>query len=139
VKIHALKEVRDCCNVKRRFSSFIYIKFLINEFAHTLRFRKLTLMRKSMNSNLQILEELLGKIHLLENTLVRDLPAANCEGIYYYDFRDIEYLNNSDLAQLIHVLKSLLHKGADVRLMNVNKKIRNKINEMGLRSIINCI
>ena len=67
-----------------------------------------------------------------------DLPGVFCEGIQYYDLGNIRYVNNSGIASLIELLKSLLQQGVEVQFVNVNERIRNKIKAMGLDHILVC-
>lgn len=69
---------------------------------------------------------------------VKMLPGVYCEGIQYYDFSGVEYINNTGMAILIDLLKSLLEIGVEVQFVNVHPNIRKKIRELGLENIINC-
>lgn len=69
---------------------------------------------------------------------VAELSGVYCEGVQYYDLRGIEYINNTGMAILIDLLKSLLEMGVEVQFVNVHENIRRKIREMGLDKIINC-
>lgn len=66
------------------------------------------------------------------------LAGVYCEGIQYFDLSSLTYINNSGLATLIDLLKSLLEIGVDVQFVNVDQKIIEKIKEAGLEKIINC-
>ncbi|MDQ3046936.1 MAG: STAS domain-containing protein [Bacteroidota bacterium] len=67
-----------------------------------------------------------------------ELPGVYCDGIQYYDLKDITFLNNTGFANLIDLLKSLLGKGVEVQFVNVNERIKNKIKSLGLDHILNC-
>jgi ABC-type transporter Mla MlaB component len=66
------------------------------------------------------------------------LSGVYCEGIQYYDLSEVRYINNTGMATLIDLLKSLLEMGVKVEFVNVDEKIKDKIREMGLEKIINC-
>jgi anti-anti-sigma factor len=66
------------------------------------------------------------------------LSGVYCDGIQYYDLKGVSYINNTGMAILIDVLKSLLEMGVEVQFVNVHENIRKKIHEMGLEHIINC-
>lgn len=59
-------------------------------------------------------------------------------GIHYYDFKNIQFINNTGIASLIDLLKCLLQQGVKVQFVNVNEKIKNKIKSMGLENILIC-
>lgn len=73
----------------------------------------------------------------LEHT-TDQLPGVYCQGVMYYDLNNIHYINNTGMAILIDLLKSLLEMDVAVQFVNVDPKIKNKIKEMGLDNIINC-
>jgi anti-anti-sigma factor len=66
------------------------------------------------------------------------LSGVYCEGVQYYDMNGVQYINNTGMAILIDLLKSLLQMGVEVQFVNVHENIRKKIREMGLENIINC-
>jgi anti-anti-sigma factor len=66
------------------------------------------------------------------------LSGVYCEGVQYYDLKGIEYINNTGMAILIDLLKSLLEMGVEVQFVNVHNNIKKKIREMGLEKVINC-
>lgn len=66
------------------------------------------------------------------------LSGVYCQGIQYYDLSEVRYINNTGMATLIDLLKSLLEMGVEVQFVNVDEKIKDKIKEMGLEKIINC-
>jgi ABC-type transporter Mla MlaB component len=66
------------------------------------------------------------------------LPGVYCEGIQYFDLTGVHYINNTGMAILIDILKSLLEMGVEVQFVNVGEKIKKKIKEIGLENIINC-
>ena len=68
-----------------------------------------------------------------------ELPCVFCDGVQYYDLKNILFINNSGIAGLIDLLKSLLEQGVETRFINVNEKIREKIRSMGLDTILTCI
>lgn len=70
--------------------------------------------------------------------ITADLSGVFCQGVQYYDLRNILFINNAGMASLIDLLKSLLKKGVEVRFVNVNEKIRKKIRAMGLDQILRC-
>lgn len=70
--------------------------------------------------------------------ITAELSGVFCQGIQYYDLRNILFINNAGMASLIDLLKSLLKQGVDVRFVNVNDKIRKKIKALGLEHILRC-
>ncbi len=66
------------------------------------------------------------------------LSGVYCQGVQYFDLSSVQYINNSGMATLIDLLKSLLEMGVEVQFVNVDSKIKGKIKEMGLEKIINC-
>lgn len=79
-------------------------------------------------------------IHLSGNQLVitAELSGVFCQGVQYYDLKNIHFINNSGMANLIDLLKSLLKQGVEVQFVNVNEKIKKKIRSMGLDHILIC-
>jgi ABC-type transporter Mla MlaB component len=68
-----------------------------------------------------------------------ELPGVYCHGIQYYDLKNIAHINYNGMANLIDFLKSLLENGVEVQFVNVNEKIKNKIQSMGLQHILTCV
>lgn len=66
------------------------------------------------------------------------LSGVCIEGVHYYDFKNIHFINNTGMAGLIDLLKCLLQKGVKVQFINVNERVKNKIKSMGLENILNC-
>jgi anti-anti-sigma regulatory factor len=66
------------------------------------------------------------------------LPGVYCQGVMYYDLSNVHYINNTGMAILIDLLKSLLEMDVTVQFVNVDEKIKARIREMGLENIINC-
>ena len=66
------------------------------------------------------------------------LSGVYCQGVQYYDLSGIQYINNTGMAILIDLLKSLLEMGVEVQFVNVHDSIKKKIRAMGLENIINC-
>ncbi|MDF2448415.1 MAG: hypothetical protein K0R26_919 [Bacteroidota bacterium] len=66
------------------------------------------------------------------------LAGVLCQGVQYYDFKNVPYINNNGLASLIRILKASLKNGIKLRFVNVNKRIQMKIKTMGLDKFINC-
>jgi anti-anti-sigma factor len=65
------------------------------------------------------------------------LSGVYCEGVQYYDLNGVQYINNTGMAILIDLLKSLLEMGVEVQFVNVHDSIKKKIKQMGLERIIN--
>jgi hypothetical protein len=68
-----------------------------------------------------------------------DLPGVYFRGMQYYDLKEVHFLNNTGIANLIELLKSLLEKDVEVRFVNVSDKIKNKIKTLELDQILICI
>jgi ABC-type transporter Mla MlaB component len=66
------------------------------------------------------------------------LSGVYCQGVQYYDLSGIQYINNTGMAILIDLLKSLLEMGVEVQFVNVHDSIKKKIRALGLENIINC-
>jgi ABC-type transporter Mla MlaB component len=70
--------------------------------------------------------------------ITSELSGAFCNGMQYYDLKNILSINNNGIAALIDLLKSLLKQGVEVQFVNVNQKIKRKIKSMGLDHILIC-
>jgi hypothetical protein len=68
-----------------------------------------------------------------------ELPGVFYKGVQYYDLKNIYFINNTGLANLIDLLKSLLEKDVEVQFVNVSEKIKKKIRSMNLDQILICI
>lgn len=68
----------------------------------------------------------------------RHLAGLYFEGIQYYDLEGVLFINNSGIANLIDLLKSLMEQGVEIYFVNVSDAIKAKINAMGLVQIIKC-
>ena len=66
------------------------------------------------------------------------LAGVLCQGVQYYDFKNVPYINNNGLASLIRILKTSMKNGIKLKFVNVNKRIQIKIKTMGLDKFINC-
>ncbi|MEW6468844.1 MAG: STAS domain-containing protein [Bacteroidota bacterium] len=66
----------------------------------------------------------------------RELAGVYFNGIQYFDFTHVPYLSNSEMARLVNLLKSLLKKGIEIKLVNASAQIQQKIRSMGLESIL---
>jgi hypothetical protein len=67
-----------------------------------------------------------------------ELSGVYLNGVQYYDLKNILYINNTGLANLIDLLKSLLKQGIKVQFVNVTQKIQDKIKSVGLERVLNC-
>lgn len=72
---------------------------------------------------------------LAQNTV---LSGVFFNGVQYYDFSRIRFINSNGIANLISILRSLLKQGIQVQLVNVSKKIKDKLTALGLDNIIKC-
>ncbi len=101
---------------------------------------------KKISSNvLSIRRSSDGLIILDENKKSEDngyttemLSGVYCQGVQYYDLNGIEFINNTGMAILIDLLKSLLEMNVEVQFVNVHDNIKKKIKAMGLDKVINC-
>lgn len=66
------------------------------------------------------------------------LAGVYCEGVQYFDLSSVSYINNTGMATLIDLLKSLLEMGVDVQFVNVDARIIDRIRDAGLEEIITC-
>jgi ABC-type transporter Mla MlaB component len=69
---------------------------------------------------------------------IDQLPGVLCKGVQYYDLKDVGFINNTGMASLIDLLKSLLKQGVETQFVNVNEPIRKKISSLGLDRILKC-
>lgn len=67
-----------------------------------------------------------------------ELSGVLCKGVQYYDLKNILFINNNGIANLIDLLKSLLKEGVEVQFVNVSEKIKEKIKTLGLENVIIC-
>jgi hypothetical protein len=67
-----------------------------------------------------------------------ELPGVYFKGIQYYDLKNIYFINNTGMVNLIELLKSLMEQNVEVRFVNVADKIKEKIKNMGLDHILIC-
>lgn len=70
--------------------------------------------------------------------ITAELSGVFCQGVQYYDLKNILFINNAGISNLIDLLKSLLKQGVRVQFVNVNEKIKKKIKAMGLDHILIC-
>lgn len=92
---------------------------------------------ENFSANMEIVKQ---SIHLSEDKLGRvlNLSGVQCQGVQYYDLKNVLYINNTGLANFIDLLKTLIKKGLSLRFVNVNDKIKEKIRSMGLDKVLNC-
>ena len=69
---------------------------------------------------------------------IDELSGVCIDGVHYYDFKNVQFINNTGMATLIDLLKCLLEQGTKVQFVNVNERIKIKIKSMGLEDILNC-
>lgn len=67
-----------------------------------------------------------------------ELAGVCVEGVHYYDFKNVQFINNTGLACLIDLLKCLLEQGVKVQFVNVSERIKSKIKLIGLENILKC-
>ena len=75
----------------------------------------------------------------IADTIVYELRGGSKNNIIYYDFREISYLSNNDMYNLLLHIKELLFQKKDSRLVNVNSKIKKSITLLGLDKVIVCL
>jgi anti-anti-sigma regulatory factor len=66
------------------------------------------------------------------------LAGVYYNGIMYYDFSNVHYINNSGVADLIDLVKSWIDLGTEVIFINVNWEIKSRFNEIDLDEILTC-
>jgi anti-anti-sigma regulatory factor len=76
--------------------------------------------------------------HLNTEHPTEELAGVCIDGVHYYDFKNVQFINNTGMASLIDLSKCLLEQGIKVQFVNVNEKIKNKIKSIGLENILNC-
>ncbi|HEY0029898.1 MAG TPA: STAS domain-containing protein [Bacteroidia bacterium] len=87
-----------------------------------------------------IQEESAGELFQINGDYPMDkLPGVLCKGIQYYDLKNVGFINNTGMINLIDLLKSLLKKGVETQFVNVNDSIKTKIKTLGLDHILNCV
>ena len=67
-----------------------------------------------------------------------ELSGVYFHGTQYYDLKNVHFINNTGIANLIDLLKSLLQQNVEVRFVNVSQPVKEKIRSMGLEGILNC-
>lgn len=67
-----------------------------------------------------------------------ELAGIYFQGTQYFDFKNVYFINNTGIANLIDLIKSLLRQGVVIKFVNVREKIKDKFKSMGLEFIINC-
>lgn len=63
------------------------------------------------------------------------LSGVYFQGVQYFDLKNVNFINNTGIANLIDLLKSLLQQGVVIKFVNVKDKIKNKFKSLGLDSI----
>lgn len=63
------------------------------------------------------------------------LSGMYIQGVQYFDFKNVNFINNTGIANLIDILKDLLKQGIEVKFVNVKENIKNKFMSMGLDTI----
>ncbi|MFY9311170.1 MAG: STAS domain-containing protein [Bacteroidia bacterium] len=63
------------------------------------------------------------------------LSGMYVQGVQYFDFKNVNFINNTGIANLIDILKDLLKEGIEVKFVNVKENIKNKFISMGLDSV----
>jgi ABC-type transporter Mla MlaB component len=69
---------------------------------------------------------------------INEMASLYFHGVQYFDFKNVYFINNTGIANLIDLLKSLLKQGVEVKFVNVSQKIKDKFKLMGLEHIFNC-
>ncbi|MES2140881.1 MAG: STAS domain-containing protein [Bacteroidota bacterium] len=67
-----------------------------------------------------------------------ELAGIYFQGTQYFDFKNVYFINNTGIANLIDLIKSLLKQGVAIKFVNVREKIKDKFKSMGLEFIFNC-
>ncbi|MES2285343.1 MAG: STAS domain-containing protein [Bacteroidota bacterium] len=67
-----------------------------------------------------------------------ELAGIYFEGTQYFDFKNVYFINNTGIANLIDLIKTLLRQGVVIKFVNVSEKIKDKFKSMGLEFIFNC-
>lgn len=67
-----------------------------------------------------------------------ELAGIYFQGTQYFDFKNVYFINNTGIANLIDLIKSLLRQGVVIKFVNVREKIQAKFKSMGLEFIFNC-
>ncbi|MCE9539935.1 MAG: STAS domain-containing protein [Bacteroidetes bacterium] len=67
-----------------------------------------------------------------------ELAGIYFQGTQYFDFKNVYFINNTGIANLIDLIKELLKQGIAIKFVNVREKIKDKFKSMGLEFIFNC-
>jgi hypothetical protein len=81
------------------------------------------------------------KIIVLENSPFAQfeaLPGVSFQGTQYYDFKNVRYISHCGMAKMIEHIKSLLQEGTEIKFVNVNEAIIERIRSVGLDHVIHC-
>jgi hypothetical protein len=77
----------------------------------------------------------------VSDDLINEEPTskviADLQGFQEYDLGNVHYISNTGLANIIDLFKSSLRKGIEVHFLNASEKIKNKIRQMGMETILN--
>jgi anti-anti-sigma regulatory factor len=78
------------------------------------------------------------KNELMLKTEFNELAGVYFHGTQYYDLKNVRFINNTGIANLIDLLKTLLQQNVEVKFVNVCQPVKDKIKSMGLENILNC-
>ena len=74
-------------------------------------------------------------LHITGEKCPFDLAGVYFNGIQYYDLKQVQFINNSGIADLINIIKIWIHQGKEVRFVNASDNIKKYIKEMGLEVV----
>ncbi len=69
----------------------------------------------------------------------KEIAGLYFQGTQYFDLKDVHFINNTGIANLLDILRSQLEEGIEVKFVNVNTTVKNKFKSLGLECIFNCL
>jgi hypothetical protein len=72
-------------------------------------------------------------------TISGEIAAYYHCGMLFYDLEKVTFINNTGIAKILEALKSHLKENIEVRFINVNNRIRQRIQTLALDHILICV
>lgn len=80
-------------------------------------------------------------MEFLESTIhLKGRAVSYHEGdVHFVDMTNIQFINSSDIAELITLVKGSLSQGIEVKLLNVCDNVKKFIEKLELENILTCV